>query len=154
MSGHRRRVVDPSGAAEIERADEIQPRLAKTATNGDVPVGVAQHSLKGVGLAVDGEHVPIGRDEFQEEYWNRLWNWYEDGGIGHVAAYLAQYDLSEFNPKAPPSKTEAFWHIVDASRAPEDSELADILEALYWPDAVTTPMIIDLHTHSWTSLDH
>jgi hypothetical protein len=32
-----------------------------------------------------------------------------------------------FNPKAPPHKTAAFWDIVDANRAPEDGELADLL---------------------------
>ena len=35
-----------------------------------------------------------------------------------------------FDPKAPPPKTPAFWDIVDANRAPEDAELADILDKL------------------------
>ena len=61
--------------------------------------------------------------DFGENYWNRLWQWYEaGGGFGHVTAYLAQLDISEFDPKAPPPKTPAFWAIVDASRAPEDAE--------------------------------
>ena len=34
------------------------------------------------------------------------------------------------DPKAPPPKTPAFWDIVDASRAPEDAELADVIDAL------------------------
>jgi hypothetical protein len=42
-------------------------------------------------------------------------------------------DLSGFNPKAPPPKTAAFWEIVDASRAPEDGELADVLDKLNSP---------------------
>ena len=57
--------------------------------------------------------------------------------IGHVAAYLAELDLSAFDPKAPPPKTPAFWDIVDANRAPEDAELADVLDQLGNPDAVT-----------------
>ena len=40
-------------------------------------------------------------------------------------------------PKPPPPKTPAFWDIVDANRAPEDAELADILDAMKNPDAVT-----------------
>ena len=40
-------------------------------------------------------------------------------------------------PKAPPPKTPAFWDIVDANRAPEDAELADILDKLGKPDATT-----------------
>ncbi len=47
-----------------------------------------------------------------------------------MAAYLAARDLSRFDPKAPPLKTPAFWDIVDANRAPEDSELTDALEGL------------------------
>ena len=39
-------------------------------------------------------------------------------------------DISSFDPKAPPPKTPAFWAIVDASRVPEDAELADVLDRL------------------------
>jgi len=74
---------------------------------------------------------------FDEKYWEGLWHWYYQGGFEHVAAYLAHRDLSVFNPKAPPLKTEAFWHMVNSNRAPEDEELADILDALSWPKAVT-----------------
>ena len=47
-----------------------------------------------------------------------------------MVAYLDEYDLSNFDPKAPPRKTEAFWQIVGVGAAPENSELADILDAL------------------------
>jgi hypothetical protein len=81
------------------------------------------------------------REEFQREYWNDLWGWYEREGYGHVAAYLTGLDISAFDPKAPPRKTSAFWNIVDASRAPEDAELADVLEELGSPNAVTIGQI-------------
>jgi hypothetical protein len=73
-------------------------------------------------------------------YWNTLWHWY--GGDRHVAAYLAELDISAFDPKAPPPKTEAFWAIVDANRAPEDAELADVLDRLQNPDAVFLSQIL------------
>jgi hypothetical protein len=79
----------------------------------------------------------LTKDDFSPEYWNRLYSWYNDGGDRHVAAFLAQRDLSSFNPKAPPPKTNAFLEIVNASRAPEDAELADVLEGLGWPKVVT-----------------
>ena len=47
-----------------------------------------------------------------------------------MVAYLAEYDLSKFDPKAPPRKTDAFWQIVGVGAAPEESELADVLDAL------------------------
>jgi hypothetical protein len=77
------------------------------------------------------------KSDFSEGYWQALHDWYDHGGKAHVAAYLTDYDLSTFNAKAPPPKTEAFWSIVDANRAPEDAELSDVLDKLGWPDAVT-----------------
>jgi hypothetical protein len=70
------------------------------------------------------------KEDFPDEYWNDIWGWYEAGGFAHVAAYLRTLDISDFNPKAPPAKTEAFWDIVNASRAPEDGELADAIDHL------------------------
>jgi hypothetical protein len=43
---------------------------------------------------------------------------------------LASLRLADFDPKAPPPKTGAFYDIVDANRAPEDAELADAIDAL------------------------
>jgi hypothetical protein len=68
--------------------------------------------------------------DFVETFWTAFWDWYKSGGLENVVAYLEEYDLSKFDPKAPPKKTEAFWQIVGAGAAPENSELADILDAL------------------------
>jgi hypothetical protein len=81
-------------------------------------------------------------EDFAADYWTKLWNWYE-GGDRHVAAYLATLDISTFDPKAPPPKTSAFWDIVEANRAPEDFELADVLDTLSNPRAVTLSQIIE-----------
>jgi Family of unknown function (DUF5906) len=86
------------------------------------------------------------KDDFTVEYWQRLWDWYEAGGYGHVAAYLAGLDLSGFNPKAPPPKTAAFWDIVSANDAPEDGELADVLDDMGAPAAVALPQIMSKAT--------
>jgi hypothetical protein len=77
------------------------------------------------------------KEDFPADYWPKLWGFYENGGYEHVTAYLDALDLSSFNPKAPPLKTPAFWDIVNANSAPEDSELADLLDGLGNPDAVT-----------------
>jgi hypothetical protein len=87
-------------------------------------------------------------EDFAEGYWNTLWRWYDDGGDRHVATYLAELDISTFDPKAPPPKTEAFWAIVDANRAPEDAELADVLDRLDNPDVVLLSRIV-----SWANED-
>jgi hypothetical protein len=83
----------------------------------------------------------LTQESFSGHYWRDLWGWYHDGGTAHVAAYLAGTDLSSFDPKAPPPKTPAFWDIVDVNRAPEDAELADVLDRLGKPPAITISLI-------------
>lgn len=84
------------------------------------------------------------RASFPQGYWAKLYGWYTRGGIGHVAAYLRNFDLSNFDAKAPPPHTAAFWDIVSASQAPEEAELSDALDSLAWPDAVTISQVADV----------
>jgi hypothetical protein len=83
----------------------------------------------------------VTKDDFAEDYWPSFWGWLNAGGDRHVAAYLAELSLADFNPKAPPPKTAAFWSIVDANRAPEEGELADVIDALGNPDVTTLSRI-------------
>jgi hypothetical protein len=97
----------------------------------------------------DGIHLPpddrrhyvswsnLKKEDFPENYWPELWGFYHHhDGLRHVAAWLAERDISQFDPKAPPPKTAAFWAIVDANRAPEVTELADIIDRLSKRDGV------------------
>ena len=81
------------------------------------------------------------KEEFSENYWNALWRWYESGGYSHVAAFLRDFDLTSFDPKAPPKKTSAFRDIVGANCAPEETELADAIDALGNPTVLTLKLI-------------
>jgi hypothetical protein len=114
------------------------------------------HKTDGIYLPEDDQRHYVAwsdceTDDFSAEYWIELWGWYESGGFGHVAAYLRQLDLRDFNAKAPPPKAAAWWAIVDANKAPEDAEFADALDALATvdellgkrtrPKAVTLDMI-------------
>jgi hypothetical protein len=106
------------------------------------------HKTDGIYLEADDRRHYVAwsdltKEDFAEDYWTKLWRWYRRGGIGHVAAYLASLDISDFDAKAPPPKTAAFWAIVDVGRAPEDAELADVLDGLGNPDAVTLTSIIE-----------
>ena len=83
----------------------------------------------------------LTKDDFTTDYWNELWGFYDNGGDADVAAYLATLDISKFNPKAPPPKTIAFWDIVEANRAPEQSELADTIDNLDNPDVLTIELL-------------
>jgi len=64
------------------------------------------------------------------------------GGFEHVAAYLAEFDISDFDPKAPPPQTSAWWDIVNANLAPEDADLANAIDALGRPKALTIKQLI------------
>ena len=88
----------------------------------------------------------LTKKDFIDDYWKGIWGYYANGGIRHVAAYLAELDLSGFDPKAPPPKTAAFWAIVDASRSPEDAELADVIDRMNNPDAMTLTQIMNIAT--------
>ena len=75
--------------------------------------------------------------KFQNGYWNEFWRYYKAGGMQHVTAYLLQRDISNFDPKAPPKKTDAFWAIVDNYRPSEEAELADLIDLMGRPAAFT-----------------
>jgi hypothetical protein len=76
-------------------------------------------------------------EEFPKEFWNAFWSWYETGGFAHVAALLYQRDLSNFDPKAEPPKTPAFRYMVIAGRGSAYGELADAIDELGNPPALT-----------------
>ena len=104
------------------------------------------HKSDGIYLPADDRRhfvawSDLQKEDFPDNYWNTLWRWYAQGGGQHVTAFLAALDIASFDPKAPPPKTSAFWDIVDASRAPEDAELADVLDQLGNPDATTIAAI-------------
>ena len=101
----------------------------------------SNHKTDGIYLPADDRRNYVAwsdltKENFTPDYWNDLYAWFRHGGSANVAAYLAGVDLSDFDPKAPPRKTAAFYDIVDANRAPEDAELADALELLDNPPAV------------------
>jgi hypothetical protein len=98
-------------------------------------ITTTNHKTDGVYLPADDRRTdacasPLKSSDFTKEYWNELWAYYDNGGYAAVAAYLADYDLSGFNPKAPPPKTDTFWEIVNSNRASEDAELADVIDAM------------------------
>jgi hypothetical protein len=93
------------------------------------------HKTDGVFLTADDRRHFVAwsileSSAFAEDYWKRMYRWLDSGGNERVAAHLAAVNLSKFDPKVPPQKTLAFWEIVNANRAPEDSELADVLDHL------------------------
>ncbi|MFK4507073.1 bifunctional DNA primase/polymerase [Bradyrhizobium daqingense] len=81
------------------------------------------------------------QDDFAPAYWDDINAWFDDGGNEAVAYYLANLDLAAFNAKAPPPKTAAWHMVVAAGVAPESGDLADVIESLGKPDALTLQMV-------------
>lgn len=129
---------------DVLRVDEKNVR--EYAAMNVTGVIITTNHIDGIYLPADDRRhfvawSELRKEDFSESYWRDLYRWYTAGGIGHVAAYLRTLDLSGFDPKAPPPKTAAFWRVVDAGRAPEDGEMADALDALKNPAAVTVGML-------------
>jgi hypothetical protein len=100
------------------------------------------HKTDGIYLpADDRRHMVawsnLSKEDFKPDYWRDLYRWYNNGGNENVADYLTKLDIGYFNPKEPPPKAQAFWEIANANRAPEDAELADVLDDLGNPDVVS-----------------
>lgn len=81
------------------------------------------------------------QDDFAPAYWDDINAWFANGGNEAVAYYLANLDLTAFNAKAPPPKTAAWHMVVAAGVAPESGDLADVIESLGKPDALTLQMV-------------
>jgi hypothetical protein len=86
----------------------------------------------------------LTKNDFPSNYWDKLWHWYDhENGIAHVAAFLEDYDLSDWSAKKPPPRTE-WWHaIVGANASSEDAELLTTLDRLKKPPAITLLMLLD-----------
>lgn len=73
-----------------------------------------------------------------------IWEWYDtQGGLAHVAQYLATLDLGarNWNPAAPPLRT-AWWHqLVSGATSTEEDKFSDALDKLARPDWVTLAMV-------------
>jgi hypothetical protein len=75
-------------------------------------------------------NLSAGQTGLTSDYFVELNRWFEAEGNSHVYACLKARDLSAFNPKAPPEKTEMFQIIVGSSQSPETPGLLDLIEAL------------------------
>jgi hypothetical protein len=86
------------------------------------------------------------RDEEIADRCDRLWMWYkrpEAHAWAHVAAYLHSIDISQWNSKVPPPRTEAWYDMVGGALAHEAGDLAELLDGMDSPDAVTLRAVVN-----------
>jgi hypothetical protein len=132
---------------DVIRVDEKHLRETYVANVCGVIV-TTNHISDGLYLPADDRRhyvawSQLSRDDFEPDYWQRIYGWFSAGGIGHVCAYLAKHDVSGFDPKAPPPKTAAFWAIVAAGEAPESGELRDLIDSMGRPPVLTLASLVD-----------
>lgn len=106
----------------------------------------SNHSLNSIYLPPEDRRYfvcksEVGPEDFEEGFWTDLWKWYQGEGFKHCNSFLRSRDLSRYDPKAPPRKTEAFKQIVSSNMAPQSEELAGILDDLQNPIVVTIDQI-------------
>ena len=109
-------------------------------------IGTTNYKTDGLYLPADDRRHYVAWSPLEESHktkkeWKHYHDWVRAEGGAHIAAYLDAVDLADFDPKAPPKKTAAFWQIVTASQQPEENELADVLEK-FEGRAVTLDMVI------------
>ena len=113
-------------------------------------VGVAittNHKTGGIYLPADDRRhfvawSPLEPLAVKPDVWIAWWTKLDGGVANAVAHHLATLDISGFNPKAPPPRTQAFHEMVSAMRSAEESEMADVLESLGQPAAVVISDIV------------
>jgi hypothetical protein len=80
--------------------------------------------------------------DFGSDYWPTIYDWFAADGCAYVADYLLNRDVSKFNPKASPPKTDAFWVMAQTQVSTESTELDDLLDMLGRPEAVTLAQVV------------
>jgi hypothetical protein len=109
-----------------------------------VGVVITSNHIDALYLTADDRRHHVARSErrradFPKAFFDDFYRWYADGGVGHVAAYLRAYPLAQsgFDAKASPPQTAAFKEMVSFDRGIEYGELADAIDALGRPEALT-----------------
>jgi Family of unknown function (DUF5906)/Bifunctional DNA primase/polymerase, N-terminal len=122
----------------------INPKLIKpyTVPNLCGVIITTNYQLHGIYLPADDRRhfvvwTDVERTTFDDEYWNRMWGWYREGGFEAIMYWLGTRDLSRFDPKAPPKHTEAFDNMVANSRSAQSEEIELALIEMGHPEIVS-----------------
>lgn len=137
---------EPEAAARRALANKLKPIIAAPPDTlvinrkGLHPYEMVNRLLV---LAFSNDQVPISL-ESQDRRWfciyshaprltheaaDRLWNWYNAGGFGAIAAHLYARDVSMFNPAATPPVTEFKLSMIETGMSTAESVLVEMMRA-------------------------
>ena len=99
------------------------------------------HKTDGIYLPADNRRhfvawSDLTKEDFAPGYWNTLWGCMRAAATG-MSRPISLSWTSHPSIRRHPLQNPAFWDIVDANRAPEDAEFADVLDKMGNPDAIT-----------------
>jgi hypothetical protein len=90
---------------------------------------------------------PLAAKSPGADYFNAFYHWLDyENGIEHVSALLETYDVADFDPKAPPPQTPAFWEIAMASKPAQVAEIEEAIEGIGNPDLLVIPDLLSATT--------
>lgn len=88
------------------------------------------------------EEMGIQDETIRKAYFSDLWDWFIEGGVHHIVAFLQERDISKFSANNGQRKTNAHKTVV-AGGMTSDSWLIDVLEELGNPTFIRHDQIID-----------
>ena len=127
--------------------------------NGDDPViineGDRRYFVLSSSLRIFDPETGEQRPEWAS-YFDALWSWLDDQkGWQHVAHYLLNRDVSQFNPKAAPPMTEGKAFIIEHNRTGTEAMIARAIEDRTGPfaqDALTIETLTEWLSTEGTSM--
>lgn len=122
--------VNPKGIQAYDIPNIVNITMA---TNSHVPIRLNGPSRRFFALWSDlciRDEDGIGAE--WQEYFDRLWEWFNSGGMDHCVWYLRHnVDISKFNPKAHPPVTDFLRSIQEDSKSPGQVTLEKLIQSKF-----------------------
>ncbi len=85
--------------------------------------------------------MELDNDEKSKEYFGELWDWFNEDGKNHVAAFLYERNISKFSASNGQRKTEAHKVVVNSNLS-TDHWIYDALNELHEPELVRSDAVM------------
>lgn len=89
------------------------------------------------------QEMGLSDEAIKHQYFSDLWDWFRNGGVNHVAAYLTEKDISKFSADNGQRKTEAHREVILAGLE-QHHWFMDILNHYGNPRFISYPMIMKI----------
>jgi len=90
-------------------------------SNEQIPISLASQDRRWFCIQSDTPRMTNGEGK-------RIWDWYNAGGFGQIAASLWDRDVSHFNPGETPNMTEFKMNLIEHGRSMAESFIVEMLK--------------------------